>query len=106
MTGNGNHVVIASAQGQDEKLIRLTARFLAVHAFDGQLLIAHGRGLVKLDARGEIVWSNDDLAKDGVEIRVVVGDAVLGRGDWDPPGGWRTFAVSLATGDTIEWTGP
>jgi hypothetical protein len=106
VTGGASHVALSAAGRQAERIIRLAARFQAVRDLGDQLLVLHGRGLVLLDAQGAVAWSNDDLAKDGVEVRAVVGDAILGRGDWDPPGGWTSFAVSVATGAKIEWTGP
>jgi hypothetical protein len=59
-------------------------------------------GIARLDATGDVRWMNDNLAIDGVEIDAVAEGEVRGRGDWDPPGDWRHFAIRLATGEAIR----
>ena len=71
-------------------------------AGDDYLLITSGQGIVRLAPDGAIVWRNDELGLDGVLIFDIEGDVIDGQGEWDPPGGWREFLVSLETGDTLE----
>jgi hypothetical protein len=70
------------------------------------VLVVEVKGLTRLNALGDTVWVNHELATDGVELGQIVGDAILGRGRFGDSEGWRNFAVSLATGARIEWTGP
>jgi hypothetical protein len=66
------------------------------------LLVTSGQGIIRLDPEGRIVWRNDELGLDGVLIFDVEGDVIDGQGEWDPPGGWEDFLVSLETGDSLE----
>ncbi len=71
-------------------------------AGDDYLLVISGQGIVRLDPQGRIVWRNDELGLDGVLVFDIEGDVIDGQGEWDPPGGWREFLVSLETGDILE----
>jgi len=70
------------------------------------VLVVEVWGLRRLDGRGRVVWVNRELASAGVELGPIVGDAVLGRGRFGESEEWRSFAVSLATGERIVWNGP
>ena len=72
------------------------------HPGDDYLLVTSGQGIVRLGPDGAVVWRNDELGLDGVLIFDIEGDVIDGQGEWDPPGGWEDFLVSLATGDTLE----
>ncbi len=69
---------------------------------DDWLLVTSGQGIVRLAPDGGIVWRNDELGVDGVLIFDVEGDVIDGQGEWDPPGGWEEFLVSLETGEQLE----
>ncbi len=70
-------------------------------AGDAYLLATSGQGIVKLDTEGRIAWRNDALGLDGVLIFDVEDGIIDGQGEWDPPGGWRDFLVSLETGEAL-----
>ena len=82
--------------------IDLGCYFGEFHPGDDYLLVTSGQGIVRLGPDGAIVWRNDELGLDGVLIFDIEGDVIDGQGEWDPPGGWEDFLVSLATGDTLE----
>lgn len=74
---------------------------MSVHQTSALLLVVSGRGI---DAYGRDMrqrWSNQNLGLDGVIISDVDQEAgvIRGAGEWDPPGGWHDFAVSLESGD-------
>lgn len=62
------------------------------------LLAVSGQGLVCLGSDGTMLWRNDDLGIDGIIVGEVADGVISGDGEWDPPGGWRPFRVSLRTG--------
>ena len=62
------------------------------------LLVASGQGIVRIDPHGNVVWRNDDIGLDGVIVHDISDSIVEGDAEWDPPGGWRPFRISLATG--------
>jgi hypothetical protein len=82
--------------------IDLGCYFDEFHPGDDYLLVTSGQGIVRLGPDGAVVWRNDSLGLDGVLIFDIEGDVIDGQGEWDPPGGWEDFLVSLATGDTLE----
>jgi hypothetical protein len=63
-----------------------------------RLLIASASALNCVDAQARVVWRREHLGIDGVVVEAVEGGIVAGKGEWDPPGGWRSFRLFLATG--------
>jgi hypothetical protein len=72
-----------------------------LYPLDDHLLIADASLLTCINARGELIWQSEAQGIDGVVVDEVVGDTILGQGEWDPPGGWRPFRLSLETGRFI-----
>ena len=62
------------------------------------LLAASATSLLRFAAGGELVWKAGELGIDGVIVHDVDGARITGTGEWDPPGGWKDFALELATG--------
>ena len=63
-----------------------------------RLLVASGEDITCLDDRGTILWRSERLGLDGVVIHSVDNGLISGDGEWDPPGGWRPFVISLSGG--------
>ncbi|MDC9817889.1 hypothetical protein PRK99_00705 [Pectobacterium polonicum] len=51
-----------------------------------------------------IIWQSKQCAIDGVVIDDVQDNVIYGSGEWDPPGGWEPFRLSLSTGHFIDET--
>ncbi|GGD20313.1 hypothetical protein GCM10011513_17300 [Franconibacter daqui] len=56
--------------------------------------------LISLD-KG-IIWRSAQCVIDGVVINDIREEVIYGSGEWDPPGGWRPFMLSMATGELIN----
>ncbi|GHO55921.1 hypothetical protein [Ktedonobacter robiniae] len=65
------------------------------------LLVASASELLCFDPEIRLQWRAEDLGIDGVVIKSVENDMIRGEGEWDPPGGWRPFTVSLRSGRII-----
>jgi hypothetical protein len=65
------------------------------------LLVIFGTGLARIDPNGALRWKNNRLGLDGIQIEAISETVIKGRGEWDPPGGWRPFEVSLESGRLI-----
>lgn len=63
-----------------------------------QVLVTTYAHVFLIDIHAGILWKSGRCAIDGVIISSVENDAVLGQGEWDPPGGWRPFKLDLKTG--------
>lgn len=64
-------------------------------------LVATYSYLFLIDLTEGIIWRSGRCAIDGVIVVAIENDAIDGRGDWDPPGGWQPFRLSLKTGKSI-----
>jgi len=68
---------------------------------DDRLLIADATRLTSIDEHGETLWVSDTLGIDGVVVDDVQEGVIVGQGEWDPPGGWKPFRLSLASGRSV-----
>ena len=69
-----------------------------IYPVEDQLLIADASRLVFVNERGERLWESVPLGIDGVVVDDVRDGVIVGQGEWDPPGGWRPFRLSLQNG--------
>jgi hypothetical protein len=60
--------------------------------------IADATGLHCINKIGVILWSNNELAIDGVSVHEFKDNKILGSGEFDPPGGWIDFTIDKVTG--------
>jgi hypothetical protein len=98
LVGFGYHAYVVNARTLGGIDIKLPLYFESFALASDYALVVFGSGILRLDSRGSVVWENDDLAIDGVEIDSIHDDEISGRGEWDPPGGWRPFTISLIDG--------
>ena len=76
--------------------------FCQLFSDDDVLLACSGRRIFRIGARREILWKSDELGLDGVLVHGVDSTAISGSGEWDPPGGWQPFTISVDTGSRIS----
>lgn len=55
-----------------------------------------------ISIRQGVIWRSAQCAIDGVIISEIAGNVIYGSGEWDPPGGWLPFMLSLETGKLIK----
>lgn len=79
----------------------LTAYFGHFYGAGEYGLVASGERLHCLRANGSLAWISDVLGIDGVTVDAMDETTVQGAGEWDPPGGWRRYVLSLATGESV-----
>ena len=65
-------------------------------------LVATFEYVFLVDIHGKIIWQSKMCAIDGVIIDEVVDGVIYGSGEWDPPGGWEPFRLSLNDGTFIK----
>ncbi|ENF6042018.1 hypothetical protein ABRV10_004078 [Citrobacter amalonaticus] len=66
-----------------------------------QVLVTTYCHVFLIDISAGILWKSSQCAIDGVLITSIDNDTVLGRGEWDPPGGWESFKLDFKTGIPI-----
>lgn len=64
-------------------------------------LVATFEYVFLVDIQGNIIWQSEMCAIDGVTINEVADGIIHGSGEWDPPGGWEPFRISLSNGKFI-----
>ena len=69
-----------------------------IYAEENYLLIASGEQLCRIRPDGSLDWISDPLGIDGVLVHDVTDGVIRGDGEWDPPGGWSPFRLSLHDG--------
>lgn len=99
--GFGYQLHLISLQTKQARTFDLDSYFGHLYALDRVLLAATGKTLWCIDQVGELRWVSDWVGIDGVIVEQVDRGIVVGRGEWDPPGGWRPFQVSLASGKKL-----
>lgn len=62
-------------------------------------LAASASELLSFSAEGRLCWRTANLGIDGVVVHSVQNGIVKGSGEWDPPGGWESFRLSVGTGE-------
>lgn len=62
------------------------------------LLVASAERVFRFDQTGCLAWASDVVGIDGVVVDSPEPPVIRGEGEWDPPGGWRPFALSAASG--------
>ena len=102
--GHGWRVFLVSSASWSVREIPLPCYFQAFDAGPEDLLVVSGVGLMQLDSTGAIRWTNAELAIDGIELEKVdrATGIIRGRGEWDPPGGWKPFTIRSTTGEQVS----
>ena len=96
--GFGSHVHAISLRSWSVVTVPLESYFGYLYPTLEYLLIASGQRLFRMQPDRSISWKSELLGIDGVVVNDAGPPVVRGEGEWDPPGGWRTFAVLAANG--------
>jgi len=99
IVGFGSYVHAISVADRSTVTIALDSYFGHLYPTRDYLLLASGEGLFRMEPDRSILWKNEDLGIDGVVVHDAGPPIVRGEGEWDPPGGWRPFAVMAADGN-------
>jgi len=98
VVGLGQAVNLIDPLSRQTRSLECDGYFGHVYPAGDRLLIASVSALICVDAQVRLVWQREALGTDGVVVEGVEGGVLTGKGEWDPPGGWRSFRLLLATG--------
>jgi hypothetical protein len=101
VVGFGGHVHLVALDRQNVVSHAMSVCFGHLYPLPERLLVADGERLHCFDTSGVRIWESERLGIDGVVVHGVEGDVIEGDGEWDPPGGWQTFELSLASGERV-----
>jgi len=79
--------------------IRCDGYFGHFYVVGDRLLVATATELICFGEDADLIWKRSNLAIDGVIVDGIGDGVIEGQGEWDPPGGWRTFRLLLSTGE-------
>jgi hypothetical protein len=96
--GFGSHVHTVSTVDHSVVTIDLGSYFGHLYSTADYLLIASGERLFRFESDRSVLWKSDVLGIDGVVVRDVGSVVIRGEGEWDPPGGWKSFAIAVVDG--------
>lgn len=99
--GFGEQVFLVRLRDQQTSTIDLGSYFGHLYPFASCLLAASAERLFGVRGDGKLAWTTDILGIDGVIVQRVVGNAIEGEGEWNPPGDWRPFRVDIGTGKLL-----
>jgi hypothetical protein len=97
--GYGEAIYVIDPELWSGSISPLNSYFAAFYSASEYLLVASGKGLLRLSPEGEVIWRSPNLALDGVIVTGVDDTLVKGEGEWDPPGGCKSFMLRLDSGE-------
>lgn len=78
--------------------LSLCGYFGHIYANGEGLVVADAEGLYQISKKGSITWHTANLGIDGVIVDASSPTTITGQGEWDPPGGWKSFTLDRSTG--------
>ena len=99
--GFGSYVHVVPLTTYSVVTIPLGEYFSHLYPTVEYLLIASGVRIFRLEPDCSILWKSEVLAIDGVLVHSPGPPVIRGEAEFDPPGGWRPFALSAVDGRTV-----
>ena len=99
--GFGEAVFVIDPRRKAGSRVELESYFDRFYSTPDYLLVTSGVGISRLSPTGEVLWSSQRLALDGVIVSSVNDGIIFGDGEWDPPSSWRPFRVLLDSGALV-----
>ncbi len=66
-----------------------------------QMMRQTAQEVLFFDKYASLQWISGGLGIDGVIITAMKQHMIQGEGEWDPPGGWKPFALFLDSGHKV-----
>jgi hypothetical protein len=99
--GIGHHLYLVPLTADNPSTLDLDDYFGHLYSLDHCLLVASGQRLFCVSTNGIVKWSSPVLGIDGVVVSRVWDGIIDGEGEWDPPGGWKAFRITLDSGSPL-----
>lgn len=98
VVGVGTNVHAVSLLDRSVTTTALESYYGHLYPTPDYLLVASGERLYRMEPDRSVLWTSELLAIDGVVVHEAGPVVVYGDAEWDPPGGWRPFALFAADG--------
>jgi len=105
--GYGNHFLIFYYINKEIRVKKnLDGYFSEFKIYKNNIFLATDSQLICFNIEGKQEWLTDNLGIDGVQINKIDETHIEGSGEWNPPNGWRDFALETNTGKIIPVNKP
>jgi hypothetical protein len=102
VVGWGHRLYLVEPHCRAVSALDLGSYFGHLYPGEAYLLAASAERLFRVAPDGSVSWRSAPVGLDGVLVDRVAGGVVWGRGEWDPPGGWKAFRVGLESGTLLS----
>ena len=99
--GWGHGAYLVDLRSRQVLTTPLGSYFCHLYPTSERLLVASGERLFCIASDGNTLWCSDVIGIDGVIVDRVDDGVIRGQGEWNPPGGWQPFSLSLKTGEAV-----
>lgn len=98
--GFGHRLYFVNLNLSDRKtlMFNLGSYFGHLYMTKDLLLAASTSQIFCFNPEGLQLWSSNTLGIDGVVIKEIGVESIIGEGNWDPPGGWQSFTINIKNG--------
>jgi hypothetical protein len=104
LVGYGHRLYMVRLDDISTLTFDLQGYFGSLHIEGDRLIVASESNLFRFEPDGTLLWKSDEVGLDGVVVEDIGTKTITGRGQWDPPGGWRPFTVNAENGKLLEDT--
>jgi hypothetical protein len=101
VVGFAQRVHLVSLRSKQHVEFKLDSYFGSLWPGEAYLLVASAEHVLCIRIDGTLRWRSPPLGVDGVLVHEVANGVVKGDGEWDPPGGWEPFRLSLEDGTLL-----
>lgn len=99
--GHGQWLNLVGIASREATSLPMALYFGSLTVGPGYLLAASASNLLRIEPDGSVLWTSDEVGIDGVVVASADDARIEGEGEWDPPGGWRPFAIDARTGKLL-----
>ena len=100
VVGFGYHVHLIALSDHAHRSIPLEWYFGHLYPSGRNLFVTSAQRVFCIGPDQHVLWRSEIVGIDGVVLEEIDGPIVRGGGEWDPPGGWRPFALLASSGAT------
>jgi|tagenome__1003787_1003787.scaffolds.fasta_scaffold20721939_2 hypothetical protein len=98
VVGFGYDVHLIGLSDHAHRSIPLEWYFGHLYPSERNLFVTSAQRVFCIGPDQRVLWRSEIVGIDGVVLDEIDGPIVRGRGEWDPPGGWRPFALLASSG--------
>jgi len=98
VVGFGSHVHLIALPDHAHRSIPLEWYFGHLYPSERNLFVTSAQRVFCFGPDQQVLWRSEIVGIDGVVLDDIDGPTVRGEGEWDPPRGWRPFALLASSG--------